>query len=265
MSTNFPNAGVKDRVFPQTSRQLEGRRRKIHMIVCGSPSCMRTEEIFDNTATNMPSDVIRRKFTQKNWHVGDRDGDDRCPDCVDSERAERRRKNGLKKDARHPPLPSTLTATVVDSHGSTAIITGVADMPATAAPPTAQNEMTIDDRRIIFLKLSEVYLNKDEGYSTPWTDAVVAKDLAVPLAWVSKTRDEFFGPAKDNGEVRELLTKIEAIAAEVASALKMADTLRKDGSELIQRAQQVNATINTLQRTVEHLTATAARIEKALS
>ena len=83
----------------------------------------------------------------------------------------------------------------------------------------APREMSRDDRRIIFAKLNDVYLDEKRGYSDGWNDERVAADLNVPRKWVEDIRADNFGDAHDNeelrkfldqlGEVREMLGKVQ--------------------------------------------------------
>jgi hypothetical protein len=73
-----------------------------------------------------------------------------------------------------------------------------------------------EDRRIIFAKLNEVYLDAEKGYDAGWTDHRVSEDLGVPRAWVESIRDENFGPARDNEEIRLFLLKATAIEEDIA-------------------------------------------------
>lgn len=68
----------------------------------------------------------------------------------------------------------------------------VAPAPKADPPPAS----TIEDRRLINMKLTEVYA--EGGYVTPWTDQRVADDLGVPRAWVKDIRESFYGPEGSN-------------------------------------------------------------------
>ena len=94
----------------------------------------------------------------------------------------------------------------------------VAQMTDLAARPVADapREMTRDDRRIIFAKLNDVYIDEKQGYSGTWTDKSVAAYLGVPWAWVAKIRDENFGAERSNEEARELLKQARTFAADAA-------------------------------------------------
>ncbi|MBR0882443.1 hypothetical protein ACVMGC_000650 [Bradyrhizobium barranii subsp. barranii] len=70
-----------------------------------------------------------------------------------------------------------------------------------------------EERRIIFEKLNEVYVNDKVGYSASWTDVRVAADLGVPLQWVKVIRDENFGDEVGNEDIRKQLAEAkEALA-----------------------------------------------------
>lgn len=60
-----------------------------------------------------------------------------------------------------------------------------------AEPPRV---MAIDDRRIVFEKIGDVYVDPKIGYSKDWTDQRIAVELGCPRAWVSEVREQFYGP-----------------------------------------------------------------------
>jgi hypothetical protein len=66
--------------------------------------------------------------------------------------------------------------------------------PAPGASEQPPRQIEREDRRIIFANLEEVYLNERDGYSLPWNDTAIAKDLNVPRARVEIVRNENFGP-----------------------------------------------------------------------
>ena len=75
--------------------------------------------------------------------------------------------------------------------------------------------MTREDRRIIFEKLNEVYLNDKVGYAQGWTDEKVATDLGVPRAWVRLIREENFGDEVGNEDIRKSFEEGEKLIAEI--------------------------------------------------
>lgn len=67
---------------------------------------------------------------------------------------------------------------------------------------------TIDDRRLVRMKLDDVYLPDEGMYSGDLSDLKIAKDLNVPVAWVSEVR-ELYGDdrCKDQPLTRDELAK----------------------------------------------------------
>lgn len=109
-----------------------------------------------------------------------------------------------------------------------------------AAVKTEQpREMSRDDRRIIFAKIDEVYVGN--GYSAPWTDAGIAKDLGVPRAWVAQVREEMFGPEGSNAEFDAFLAK----AAPVITDLK---NLHRSVQTQLEEARAIAARVEELER-----------------
>jgi len=99
--------------------------------------------------------------------------------------------------------------------------------------------MTRDDRRIIFEKLNEVYVNDKVGYDKGWTDEKVATDLGVPRAWVRLIREENFGDEVGNEDIRKqiaeaqtTLAQVRAIEPEMRRLLGMADKIERQMAEI---------------------------------
>jgi hypothetical protein len=86
-----------------------------------------------------------------------------------------------------------------------------------AEPP---REMTRDDRRVIFAKLQDVYVDEKVGYGNGWNDQKVAADLGVPLAWVRTIRDENFGTERSNEEWEKVLNQSTVLLTKAKDLLK---------------------------------------------
>src|SRR3974390_2318891 len=121
--------------------------------------------------------MAARKFEKTQWLVDLRHGKHVCPVC-------------LQKAAL--ALNDKPTLKVMEQA-----------MDDNKVVPIAPKTMNRDDRRIIFEKINEVYINEREGYAAPWTDDKVAKDLGSPRSWVTQVREEMFGPAQSNAEIDE--------------------------------------------------------------
>jgi len=191
----------------------------------------------DNGAAPLPPDIVTKKFQQKGWFIGRDRRHDICPDC-------------LVKHRRRTQKQEEPVATVIK--------------PDFAAVENEPRKMDVDERRIIFAKLNDVWAGKDQGYVVPWTDASVARDLGVPAAWVVEIRSSMFGEAHDNQEIRDVLTRIEAVNAQVSLKIVEAAKLRAEATDLIVRANALNGSINELRRASEGMIAIATRIEKAV-
>lgn len=103
--------------------------------------------------------------------------------------------------------------------------------------------MTREDRRIIFVKLEEVYVDEATGYTKGWNDTAVAADLNCPRAWVEVIRDENFGPQKadQSAEVIELRQRIADFEHEQTQLVLAAAALAKDAEKMAADARGIIA------------------------
>ena len=126
--------------------------------------------------------------------------------------------------------------------------------PSAAEPPP---EMTREDRRIIYAKLNEVYLDETKGYSESWTDKRVAEELGCPRVWVETVRDEMFGPARTNEEIGAVLTEWREVKEQIEAASMVQGNLVAETSrvsallkDLNERASRIARRIDTIERAV---------------
>lgn len=126
--------------------------------------------------------------------------------------------------------------------------------------------MSRADRRIIFAKLEEVYLDEERGYHAPWTDQSVAKDLGshIPVGWVVQIREENFGSVKDNGEIRAMVKRVEDAAAEAKTYLSEVKQVRADAAALVEKVNALAKRSTEVAKTVEAMLALAERIERSV-
>lgn len=195
--------------------------------------------------------VIIQSFTRKGWEIGANEKHDFCPKCAQARIAERRARR-IKTIAKpeEPQVPA-----VNGSHVTTI-------PPAISAEPPA--EMGRTEKRIIFAQLQEVYEDETSGYKTPWTDAGVAKHLGVPQAWVAFVREENFGPAADNQEIRAMLERVKLAAGEAETILAEAKAIRNEGAGLVERINALAKQASEVGRALAGLTAIAERIERSV-
>jgi hypothetical protein len=191
---------------------------------CGAPGCEAAIPLPVNTMQNARGTddeiewrFIAHKLQAKGWRIGRNESSHRCPRCFNAAKFSAIRKAEEMKNGN----PMTEKLQVVKDN---------------------MRVMTREDRRIIFEKLNEVYVNDQVGYGDGWTDEKVAVDLGVPRAWVKLIRDENFGDEVANENIREqikdareVLCKIKAIEPSLAEAQRLvavADKIEKSLAEI---------------------------------
>ena len=227
---------------------MGGQRVGAHRLKCRNEACGFESEILDRRMPPLAGPIIERKFKELGWEVGKNEKHDVCPKCVEAERIDRRkRRSGNGNNV----------ISITQAQGEP-----MAQTTATAEEPRS---MTREDRRVVFAKLNDVYIDQKAGYAAPWTDAAVAKDLGVPAKWVSDIREENFGPTRDNSEIRELLDRATKIGQQAATTLADAEKLRGQAAALAVQCNAMNGTLKDLLRAVEVLNVAASRIERAIA
>lgn len=153
---------------------------------------------------------ICRKLESLGWLIGRNQSQHRCPECYKKIKFAAVRKSQEKTKMTEAPK----VVSIVPSQNA-------------AEPAAPMREMTRDDRRIIFEKLQEVYVNENVGYSPGWSDHKVSSDLGVPRTWIALIRDQNFGEELANEETRKTLNEAKLVlqdvrlaAAKVESALE---------------------------------------------
>lgn len=216
------------RHFVEVPIREEGQLVPRYRLKCGSCGCGETLGRM-NFGASIADEQVPQKFEDKGWRVGKRhDGrDDRCPSCVNREQEARRRRL-------HVVQSEECVSVTQNSSGLAVVASAKPSTPAADKP----REMTRDERRLIWAKLEEVYIDERAGYSAGWTDARVSEDLGIPRAWVSTIRDENFGPGVSE-EVEKTLAEARAVAKEAAEFRRSMDSLTARGAEIMKRADAV--------------------------
>jgi hypothetical protein len=186
-----------------TQMQLN-RRFEFYPNGDASAVCCKCRRVFFvNGATvghhTLPDSVVAKKFAAKGWHLGSNKKKDTCPDCL---KVRRKPQPTVKEEpelGKDPPVIPVIPR-----------IDGASELPP--------REMTREDRRIIFAKLEEVYVDEQTGYSREWHDARVAADLNCPRKWVETIREENFGPQRteQSAEIAELTKKLDGVTASLS-------------------------------------------------
>ncbi|KNY18221.1 hypothetical protein AKG11_03520 [Shinella sp. SUS2] len=162
--------------------------------------------------TRKPPIAAQQSFQNKGWVVGKGPRKDFCPF--------------------HAAPASRKGRAAMAVNGKT--IELAANPPVRAEPP---REPSVEDRRIINLKLMEVYT--DGGYVSPWTDQRVADDLNVPRAWVSAVREFSFGPEGSNPLFDEFLAASSAFLADNRALATLRVEFLKTSAEIEERLKVV--------------------------
>lgn len=113
--------------------------------------------------------------------------------------------------------------------------------------------MTRDERYLIFKKIDEYYMGETVGYSGDWNDEKIAKDLGVPMAFVSTVREESFGPsinehtAKVTADAKTLLADIRQATTTLEPMIKQIEPFMKQLHELVARSASIEKHLRELQ------------------
>lgn len=200
MSRSFERALIKLPGAPNQSG---------YQVTCSK--CGTIEKISGgNQFLKIPPELIAAKFRDKGWSVASHGAKDICPSC--QERAKRPKNE--------------------DKEGNVVSI----NKPPVAVAAEAPRVMSKEDGRVIFAKISDVYLDESKGYSAGWTDKRVAEDLGVPSAWVREVREQWFGKEGMNEEALLLIAKGNDLIAQMENTSKSlssrADALLAGAAEL---------------------------------
>jgi hypothetical protein len=200
-------------------------------IFCSACSHWEVQPLPHGLKNTCPQSLADKVFRRKGWYVGNGRKHDVCPHCVERERVSRlsRMMSGAKPTLKpdetlsSPKIITLAAYKPAEQPKEKTLSDGMTDMrsqpdPKPAPPGVAvepPREMSRDDRRVVFSKLDEVYIDESKGYDNGWSDHRVAIDLGVPRAWVTTIREEMFGPDKSNAEARELVQEAKALVAEM--------------------------------------------------
>lgn len=231
---------VGEREFVRTTIKEDGKPPlpafKLTCAKCGATDTL----LLGSKSNGYPTPLVQQKMRHRGWEIGSRASADLCPDCV------------AKKHKKHNKTETTQESNVV-----------------TFIKVEQPQEMTREDRRLIFAKIDEVYLDENTGYSEGWTDNRVANDLGVPLAWVKNIRSENFGEEQSNAAMAKQLDEVKAVLAQAKKLhLDSKDGMR-DMSVQIEKAstilKQMNESMAKMQKEINAMNHEIARQESKIS
>lgn len=216
---------MSSRGFVELSQRHGNYYRTVAQVACRE--CGVTESIGIKTGGGlMPPNVIQQKFEQKGWSIGANPKWDTCPSCAKKEKVVTLKVyNEVAKEIDSKP-----------------------------------REMSRDDRRVIFAKLDEVYLDEQRGYERGWSDQKVATDLGVPRKWVEIIRQENFGAIGSNEDMSEYLAQAESLVKEARKALEEARKAREEVEAILKNPAFL--TLNSLSERIGKVDRLAAEIRK---
>lgn len=221
----------------------DGKRVRGIIARCGNVGCTAAIPLPVNTMGKGGSQTdevewkfIAGKLEAKGWSIARRRQDHRCPRCVKNSKlapAYEFRKVGNSKAIATPSMKQ-----VKDAFMTTTITTR---LPPSQISPAAADARTMsrDDRRIIFEKLNEVYVNERTGYSNGWSDERVAADLGVPRAWVRTIRDENFGDEITSEVTRKMIGEAKELVATIGKYRAVIENSSKALAPLFERADKI--------------------------
>lgn len=172
---------------------------------------------------------LNKKFARLGWRIGRNASHDTCPECQ-------------SKSAK------------ITEQNVERIMNNITPIKAEEPP-----KMTKEDRRIIFAKIDENYIDETNGYSGDWSDEKIAKDLNVPRAWVSQIREDNFGPEVGEGiakDVETISVAIEKANAELAKMDERVESVRQAYLETVNRLRAARDAF------AENIREAAARLDK---
>jgi hypothetical protein len=197
---------------------------------CGKVQKVPLNQLAHGQKDDQTNRIAGRKFEQSGWLIGKRIKDHRCPECAAAER----------------PQPKLHVVEAMNDK------------------PQPSRQLTKEDRRIIFSKLNEVYVDESTGYSETWSDANVAANLGVPNEWVKHIREENFGPLGVNPEIAALITEARLIREQVKEKTNEASKIVSEIDKAKAAAQAFTGDIQRLASRTEVIEKKIVQLEKEL-
>lgn len=231
----------------------DGPHQAVSIVVCRD--CGATQEIAGNGPSLLPPEIVAKKLRQIGWDIGRNINRHRCPTCAAGKPKEKK-----IMETKRPVVTSMGAKLVAAGVGMSAAVRRV----ETSAPPDGVRTMSRDDWRIVFSKINDHYLDEHTGYSEGWSDKRIAEDLNVPRAWVESIRDEKFGPARDNEEIRQFLDKLETMRSEASAIVGGLVASKEDHKKHGERLFALDQKVGTLQADLARLLTLASQIKKAV-
>ncbi|WP_157223333.1 hypothetical protein [Rhodovulum sp. PH10] len=216
----------------------DGRRTSGAKIVCAR--CSRSlvvarPHLKNNAGYSDGKEIafLTKRYQRAGWLVGRLAMHDRCPDC--------------QKESKAMAGKDTPNLAIVAGPASRQPVETAPVMTAAVPAGTSPRQMSREDRRLVFSRLDEVYLDEERGYGVGWTDQKVADDLGVPRAWVVTIREENFGGAGGNEEIAAQVAEAEALVKRASEAAAECD---RRATEIRREAAAIDSMVRTIRKAI---------------
>ena len=248
----------KIRSFAEIKDVIEGKVIKGRMIRCSK--CGATEK-YSNYSGDVSDEHMPKEFSRRGWFVGNNERTDTCPSCLKSKRGPKPEQKTEEPKPVAAPLPASAVfkpkeeAKPVEAPVKSPVVEPVKHPDPL---PAADRSMDRTERRLIFAKLNDVYIDETKGYSGSWSDDTVAADLGVPVVWVAEVREQDFGPNINALVVNERLQEIRQLGEKVERTIVLID---KKFDQMSSLDEKITAQVDIINNAIERF----EELKKALA
>ena len=117
-------------------------------------------------------------------------------------------------------------------------------------PPMEVREPTRSESREIMLLLAEVYDTDAERYRNGDTDDSVAEVLCVMPGWVSKLREDYFGPDGGNEDIEKLMAQLQEFREEATALLSAATKANEAVVKSLEQAKDFQTQLSKIKKSI---------------
>jgi hypothetical protein len=157
--------------------------RQVAAISCHVCGLTKSVGVFSNER-RLPPEVVVSLFSNKGWQMGKTKDQHTCQSCVSKR-------------------PNLKIVPKINSEDS---------MKTEKLQVSEPRVMTREDKRIIYDKINEVYVDEKRGYDNGWSDHKLATDLGVPRKWIEEVREDMFGPVATNPDIEEFNRSVASLS-----------------------------------------------------
>lgn len=248
------------RAFQELKEFHDGKILKGAVITCYK--CGATDKYF-NFQGSVSTEHLPKEFARKGWLVGKNERMDMCPTCISKLRGPKPKQEEFPVFT--TPLPITLPTVAPVASIPVAVTPVVKSLPPVA---DAERPMDRTDRRLVFARLNELYVDETTGYSDDWTDAKVAADMGVPIDWIAEVRDSDFGP-EINADIKskkidDVIKLGQAIDRHILLADKKIEQMQSLDAKITASIETCNTAIDRFEELSKNLETEDNRIEGIL-